>query len=148
MTTALEERIAREEARGEQQDTRLGELREDMRVGFDRTDRAIADVREDMRAGFERVDRAIASETTSIREDMRAGFERVDRAITSETTSIREDMRAGFERTDGAIDRLDRTVEGLRSELNTFRNLVIGGMITLGIGMIVLFLTIILRPPG
>ena len=126
MTTALEERIAREEARGEQQDTRLGELREDMRVGFDRTDRAIADVREDMRAGFERVDRAIASETTSIRED----------------------MRAGFERTDGAIDRLDRTVEGLRSELNTFRNLVIGGMITLGIGMIVLFLTIILRPPG
>jgi predicted translin family RNA/ssDNA-binding protein len=126
MTTVLEERIAREEGRGEQQDMRLGELREDMRTGFERTDRAIAEVR----------------------EDMRAGFERVVRAITSETTSIREDMRAGFERTDGAIDRLDRTVEGLRSELNTFRNLVIGGMITLGIGMIVLFLTIILRPPG
>ncbi len=104
MTTALEERIAREEARGEQQDTRLSELREDMRAGFDRTDRAIADVR--------------------------------------------EDMRAGFDRTDGAIDRLDRTIEGLRSELNSFRNLVIGGMITLGIGMIILFLTIILRSPG
>ena len=130
MTTVLEERIAREEARGEQQDTRLSELREDMRVGF------------------ERVDRAIVSETTSIREDMRAGFDRVDRSLVAETTSIREDMRAGFERNDGAIDRLDRTIEGLRSELNTFRNLVIGGMITLGIGMIVLFLTIMLRPPG
>ena len=79
MTTALEERIAREEARGEQLDTRLSELREDMRAGFDRVDRAI---------------------------------------------------------------------EGLRSEFNSSRNLVIGGMITLGIGMVILFLTIILRSPG
>lgn len=101
MTTVLEERIAREEARGEQLDTRLGELR----------------------------------------EDMRAGFDRVDRSLVAETTSIREDMRAGFE-------RLDRTSEGLRSGLNSFRNLMIGGMITLGIGMVVLFLTIILRSPG
>ena len=101
MTTALEERVAREEARGEQLDTRLGELR----------------------------------------EDMRAGFDRVDRSLVSETTSIREDMRAGF-------DRVDRTIEGFRSEFNAFRNLVIGGMITLGIGMVILFLTIILRSPG
>ena len=108
MTTALEERVAREEARGEQLDTRLGELR----------------------------------------EDMRAGFDRVDRSLVAETTSIREDMRAGFERTDRAIDRLDRTIEGLRSEFNAFRNLMIGGMITLGIGMVILFLTIILRPTG
>ena len=145
MTTALEERIAREEARGEQQDTRLSELREDMRTGFDRVDRSLVaettSIREDMRTGFDRVDRSLVAETTSIREDMRAGFERVDRAITSETTSIREDMRAGF-------NRVDRNIEGLRSEFNTFRNLMIGGMITLGIGMIVLFLTIMLRPPG
>ena len=124
--TMLEERIAREEARGEQLDARLSELREDMRDGF------------------ERVDRAITSETTSIREDMRAGFERTDRAIAD----VREDMRAGFERTDRAIDRLDRTVEGLRSEFNAFRNLMIGGMITLGVGMVILFLTIILRSPS
>ena len=97
MTTALEERIAREEARGEQLDTRLGELREDMRAGFERIDRAIVDVREDMRVGF---------------------------------------------------DRLDRTIEGLRSEFNAFRNLMIGGMITLGKGMVILFLTIILRSPS
>ena len=102
--TMLEERIAREEARGEQLDTRLSELREDMRAGFERTDRAIADVR--------------------------------------------EDMRAGFERTDRSIDRLDRTIEGLRTEFNAFRNLMIGGMITLGVGMVILFLTIILRSPG
>ncbi len=93
----LEERIAREEARGEQQDTRLSELRDGMQVGFDRTDRAIADVREDMRSGFERTDQAI---------------------------------------------------EGLRSEFNSFRNVTIGGLITLGIGMVVLFLTIFLRPPS
>ena len=99
--TMLEERVAREEARGEQLDTRLGEMREDMRTGFDRTDRSIGDVREDMRSGFERFDRT--------------------------------------------VDRLERAVEGLRNDLNSFRNLVIGGMITLGIGMIVLFLTIILR---
>ena len=145
MTTALEERVAREEARGEQLDTRLGELREDMRSGFDRVDRSLVaettSIREDMRAGFERVDRALVSETTSIREDMRAGFDRVDRALVAETTSIREDMRAGF-------DRVDRAIEGLRSEFNSFRNLVIGGMITLGIGMVILFLTIILRSPG
>ena len=104
MTTALEERIAREEARGEQQDTRLSELREDTRTGFERTDRAI--------------------------------------------TELREDMRAGFERTDRAIDRLDRTIKGLRSEFNAFRNLMIGGMITLGIGMVILFLTTILRSPS
>ena len=141
MTTALEERIAREEARGEQQDTRLIELREDMRTGFERVDRAIVSettsIREDMRAGFDRTDRTIAE----VREDMRTGFDRVDRSLVAETTSIREDMRAGF-------DRVDRNIEGLRSEFNTFRNLMIGGMITLGIGMIVLFLTIILRPPG
>ena len=113
--TMLEERIAREEARGEQQDTRLIELREDMRAGFERTDTAIADVREDMRAGFERTDRSIAD--------------------------VREDMRSGF-------DRVDRTIEGLRSEFNSFRNIVIGGMITLGIGMVILFLTIMLRSPG
>ena len=111
----LEERIAREEARGEQQDTRLSELRDGMQVGFDRTDRAIANVREDMRSGFERTDRAIAD--------------------------VREDMRSGFERTDQAI-------EGLRSEFNSFRNVTIGGLITLGIGMVVLFLTIFLRPPS
>ena len=79
---------------------------------------------------------------------MRAGFDRVDRSIIAEITSVREDMRAGFERTDRAIDRIDRNMEGLRSEINAFRNLVIGGMITLGIGMVILFLTIILRPPG
>ena len=140
MTTILEERVAREEARSEQLDTRLGELREDVRAGFERTDRAIADVREDMRAGFERADKTIAD----VREDMRAGFERADKAIAD----VREDMRAGFERTDRAIDRIDRTVEGLRSELNSFRNLVIGGMITLGIGIVILFLTIILRSPS
>ena len=135
--TMLEERIAREEARGEQQDTRLSESREDMRAGFERVDRAIVSettsIREDMRTGFERTDRAIAD----IREDMRAGFERTDRAIAD----VREDMRSGF-------DRVDRTIEGLRSEFNSFRNIVIGGMITLGIGMVILFLTIILRPPG
>ena len=74
--TMLEERIAREEARGEQLDTRLSELREDMRAGFDR------------------VDRSLVAETTSIREDMRAGFERTDRAIAD----VRGDMRVGFER--------------------------------------------------
>ena len=41
MTATLEKRIACEEARGEQLDMRLGELREDMRAGFERTDRAI-----------------------------------------------------------------------------------------------------------
>ena len=43
---------------------------------------------------------------------------------------------------------IDRTIEGLRSEFNSFRNLMIGGMITLGVGMVILFLTIILRSPG
>ncbi len=76
--------------------------------------------------------------------------ERIARGEQLDTrlSELREDMRAGFERTDRAIDRLDRTVEGLRSELNSFRNLMIGGMITLGIGMVVLFLTIILRSPS
>ena len=48
----LEERVGRQEGRGEQFDKRLEELSVEMRSGFDRLDRTIE-------SGFERTDRAI-----------------------------------------------------------------------------------------
>ena len=47
-----------------------------------------------------------------------------------------------------SIARVERTVERFRSDIRTFRRLMIVCMVILGLELVVLFLTIILRSPG
>ncbi len=47
-----------------------------------------------------------------------------------------------------SVARVERTLERFRSDIRTFRRLMVCGMVILGLEMVVLFLTIILRWPS